>query len=221
MLNLHGLSWTIRYLFLFLPELTMLLPLILASTSTQRYKLLQSLGIEPAAIKNPAIDEIPLKGEQADALATRLALQKAQAIVAQCEEESLILAGDTVVACGQHILPKAESAEMVAACLRKVSGHRIHVYSGVALVQAKDGAIVRQAVDFSKSWCKCKPLKEHEIAEYVATGDGIGIAGGCSIVEGGGAFFPVVYGSYSGIIGLPLYETKKLLVRFGYFPTAA
>jgi len=195
----------------------MSIPLILASTSPRRQRLLHSMGVEPIKICDPAIDESPLRGEKPWQLAHRLALQKAQAVVSDFSESALILAGDTVVACRGRLLDKADSDEQVFESLRIISGRRVQIYTSIAVIEVRAREIVREKVCDVKSWVKCKCLTIEDVTDYVASKQGIGVAGACSIEGRGGLFFSKVYGSYSGIIGLPLYETGLLLTQFGYF----
>jgi len=194
----------------------MTIPLILASTSPRRQRLLHEMGIEPAGLCDPAIDESPLRGEKPVKLANRLALEKALAVAPNFREDVLILAGDTVVACRGRILHKAETDAAVYENLHLISGKRVQVYTSIALIQVKEGRPLRQKVIDVKSWVKCKCLTADDIADYIASKQGIGVAGACNIDGRGGLFFSKVYGSYSGMVGLPMYETNMMLESFGY-----
>ena len=182
------------------------LPLILASASPRRAALLKQAGIVPARIVAPEVDEAPEKGELPRAHALRLAIAKAEAVAA-CEREATVLAADTVVALGRRILPKAESPEEVERCLRLLSGRRHLVITAIAVAAPKAKPrtrVVATRVAFKK-------LTLQEIANYVACGEGEGKAGGYAIQGRAETFVRFINGSYSNVVGLPLYETVGLL----------
>lgn len=180
--------------------------LILASASPRRVELLAQLGIKPAAIIPAALDETPLPRELPAKLATRLATAKAQAIAVQ-HPGKLVLAADTVVACGRRVLPKAETAQEVAECLQLLSGRRHRVYGGICLI-AHDG---KPRTKLAESIVKFKRLTDEECAAYVAGGEGIGKAGGYAIQGQAAGFINFIAGSYSNIVGLDLYVVAQLL----------
>ncbi len=191
--------------------------LILASSSPRRQTLLAQAGITPDAIQPADIDETPLAREKPRDLALRLATTKAQTIadaLAGTAEapESVVLAADTVVACGQRILPKAADEADVRACLKLLSGRRHRVITGIAAL-CPGGKVrartVVTAVRFDR-------LEEADIAGYITSGEGIGKAGGYAIQGRAAAFVPWINGSYSNIVGLPIAETLKLLKGLGY-----
>lgn len=185
--------------------------LILASSSPRRVSLLDDIGITPDQILPADIDETQKEGECPRDLAMRLALEKG-AVVARKEPGALVLAADTVVACGRRVLPKAKDEVDVYKCLSLLSGRRHHVYTGVALYKA-DGTIQKKLCD---SVVAFKRLTDSEIEDYVATGEGIGKAGGYAIQTQAGRYIKFVSGSYSNIVGLPLFETSQLLQSAGY-----
>lgn len=180
--------------------------LILASASPRRVELLAQLGIKPAAIIPAELDETPLPRELPAKLAMRLATAKAQAIAAQ-HPDKLILAADTVVACGRRVLPKAETPQEVTECLQLLSGRRHRVYGGICLITADGKARTKLA----ESIVKFKRLTEAECAAYVAGGEGIGKAGGYAIQGQAAGFINFIAGSYSNIVGLDLYTVAQLL----------
>ena len=193
--------------------------IILASQSPTRLKLLTHAGIDIATTYAPDIDESPLPKELPRILALRLAKAKAQAAIAPLAArypDAFIIAADTVVAKGRRVLDKALTDAEVAAHLKLLSGGRCHVYTGVAVVRVTNGESGTIASCLNHSQLKCKILSASEIAAYVASRQGIGIAGGCNIDGAGEALFPWIQGSYSGIRGLPLYETLNLLYGLGY-----
>lgn len=183
--------------------------LVLASASPRRRQLLAQIGIEPSAISPADIDETPHQGEAPRAYAARLGVEKAQAVHA---EGQFTLAGDTVVALGRRILPKAESDAEVQACLELVSGRAHHVMTSVCVV-APDG---RQATRLSDTRVIVKRLSGAEIQAYVDSQEGIGKAGGYAIQGLFGAHIKQISGSYTGVMGLPVFETAQLLNGLGY-----
>jgi len=189
--------------------------LVLASGSPRRLELLEQVGIRPARIAPVAIDESPLKGELPRQLASRLAREKASAaaaVEAALGEGVHILAADTVVAVGRRILPKAETEEEAIACLRLLSGRAHRVYTGVALL-VPGGAMRERLVETRVTF---KRLSREEERAYLASGEWRGKAGGYAIQGLAGAFVLQLSGSYSNVVGLPLYETVSLLVGEGF-----
>ena len=183
---------------------------ILASASPRRRELLARLGIEPTRIVCCDLDETPHPGELPRAHAVRLALGKARAAAALAPG-AVVLAGDTVVGVGRRILPKAEDEATARACLSLLSGRRHRVFSAVALA-APDGT-VREAL--SETALRFKRLSTSETDAYIAGGEWHGKAGGYAIQGAAEAFCLWLAGSHSGVVGLPLYETRKLLIAAG------
>jgi septum formation protein len=181
------------------------LNLILASASPRRLQLLKQVGIEPSVIVAPDVDEAPKKAELPRAHALRLAVAKAD-VVAKTHGDAVVLAADTVVALGRRILPKADTADEVAKCLRMLSGRRHMVITAVAV---KTGSRMRTRVATTR--VSFKRLTDGEIAAYVASGEGIGKAGGYAIQGRADAFVRAINGGYSNVVGLPLFETLALL----------
>jgi len=189
------------------------LPLILASASPRRRELLARLGIEPSAIAAVDLDESPDPGELPRAHAVRLAAQKARAAAA-LSPDAYVLAGDTVVGVGRRILPKAEDEASARACLALLSGRRHRVFSAVAL--AEPGGKLREAL--SETSLRFKRLSASEIDAYIVGGEWRGKAGGYAIQGAAEGFCLWLQGSHSGVMGLPLYETRKLLIAAGLLP---
>ncbi len=183
-------------------------PLILASGSPRRLALLRQIGIEPDSVISPDIDETPLRDETPRLLASRLARAKLLA----AGQDQFALAADTVVAAGTRILPKAETREQAAACLKLLSGRRHRVYSAIAL-RAPDGRIAARTVLSIVGFAR---LDYTESAAYLASGEWQGKAGGYAIQGRAAVFVDFISGSYSGVVGLPLHETAKLLRGLGY-----
>lgn len=184
-------------------------PLILASASPRRLELLAQIGIVPDRVSPTDIDETRRKDESPRELALRLAREKAAAFPG---EGAYVLAADTVVALGQRNLEKAADEAEAAAFLRLLSGRAHQCITGVA-VRGPDGRIASRAV---LARVRMKRLTEAEISAYVAGGDWKGKAGGYGIQGAAGAFVTAINGSYTAIVGLPLYETKSLLEGLGY-----
>ena len=195
--------------------------LVLASASPRRLALLQQIGIEPDHLLPADLDETPERNEAPRVLAQRLAREKAEhaSIIARIDAQldgAFVLAADTVVAVGRRILPKCEASDEAQQCLALLSGRAHRVYTGVALVTPK-GALRQRVVE---SRLRFKRQSEAEIAAYVSSRDWHGKAGGYAIQGLAGAFVENLIGSYSGIVGLPLYETAALLSGEG-FPISA
>lgn len=184
--------------------------LLLASSSPRRRDLLARIEVIPDRVASPDIDETPHQGELPRDYALRLAEEKARA-VARGDGE-IVLAGDTTVAAGRRILQQATDAAMNRRFLELLSGRRHRVYSAVSVIGA-DGA---QRSKCTESIVKFKPLHPNEIAAYVASGEGIGKAGGYAIQGRAEALILWMSGSHSGVVGLPLYETRLLLKQGGY-----
>ncbi len=185
--------------------------LILASASPRRLDLLAQIGVTPDAVDPAHIDETPLRGELPRDHAVRLADEKALAVAAR-HPGALVLGGDTVVAAGRRILPKAEDEATARQCLRLLSGRRHHVFSAITLVGA-DGTTRRRLSD---SIVTFKQLHAGEIEAYLASGEWHGKAGGYAIQGQAAGLVRALSGSHSGVVGLPLFETRALLVAAGY-----
>lgn len=191
--------------------------LVLASGSPRRLALLQQAGIEPDALLPADIDETPLKAETPRELVRRLARSKAEVArkTARSREEladAFVVSADTVVAVGRRILPKAEVVEEAAACLRLLSGRTHRVYTSVCLVTPKDA--VRERLVESR--LRFKRLSREDMEGYLASGQWRGKAGGYAIQGLAGTFAVKLVGSYSNVVGLPLYETISLLDGEGF-----
>jgi septum formation protein len=185
--------------------------LVLASASPRRLDLLRQIGLDPDLVDAAEVDESPLKDETPRRLAGRLAVDKALSVHAR-HPQAHVLAADTVVTLGRRVLPKAETTEEVAACLRLLSGRAHRVLTGLCAI-APDG---RQAKRLVESRVQFKRLTDVDIAAYLAAGEGVGKAGGYAIQGRAGAFVMALQGSYSGVVGLPLYEAASLLAGLGY-----
>ena len=186
-------------------------PLILASASPRRLELLARIGVAPDQVDPAQVDETPHKAELALPYARRMAAAKAEAVALR-HPGALVLAADTVVAVGRRILPKAESEAQARTCLELLSGRRHRVVSAVTLIDAEGRARHREA----SSIVAFKRFAEAEIADYLGSGEWHGKAGGYAIQGRAEAYVRFLSGSHSGVIGLPLYETRALLAAAGY-----
>lgn len=184
-------------------------PLLLASSSPRRLMLLQQIGVTPVQVVSPDIDETPHRDELPRQYAERMAQEKACAVPSR---DHLVLAADTVVAAGRRILPKAEDADQVRACLSLLSGRRHRVMTAVALAHP-DGRLTRRLVESIVTFNR---LTAEQITRYVATNEGIGKAGGYAINGYAAAFVRFLSGSHSAVVGLPLFETAQLLRGAGW-----
>jgi septum formation protein len=184
--------------------------LILASSSPRRRDLLARLGVAPSRIASPNIDETPRKGEVPRVYALRMAEEKAVAVSRDAGE--IVVAGDTTVAVGRRILPQAADADMQRGFLNLLSGRRHHVLSAVAVIDG-NGKMRSRICD---SIVRFKRLSADEIESYIDSGEGLGKAGGYAIQGRAEALIDWMAGSHSGVIGLPLYETRALLRASGY-----
>jgi septum formation protein len=185
--------------------------LVLASASPRRLELLRQIGIVPDHVEPADIDETPRPRELPAGHVVRLAEAKARAVRPR-HPDAFILAADTVVACGRRILPKAEDETTARACLTLLSGRRHRVYGGVALLTPGSDLAIRRVV----SQVAFKRLSDQELAAYLESGEWHGKAGGYAIQGHAAALIPWVAGSYSNVVGLPLYETAQLLAGHGY-----
>lgn len=191
--------------------------LVLASASPRRLALLQQIGLEPDALIPADVDETPNRNELPRTLAARLASTKAQAgrRIAETRDDTkgaFVLAADTVVAVGRRILPKCELIDEASSCLRLLSGRAHRVYTGITLITPK-GAERRRLVE---TRLRFKRLSGSEIEAYLASGEWRGKAGGYAIQGLAGGFPVKLVGSYTNVVGLPLYETMSLLAGEKY-----
>ena len=185
------------------------LRLVLASSSPRRRELLARIGVTPDRIESPDIDESPLKGELPRAYALRLAQGKARAV--HRDQGEVVLAGDTTVAVGRRILPPADTEAVQRKLLVLLSGRRHRCISAICVIDAA-GQVRTRTVETIVTF---KRLTEAEIDAYVASGEGLGKAGGYAIQGRAEALIRAVAGSHSGVIGLPLFETRALLKAAG------
>tara|TARA_R110002094_G_scaffold141462_2_gene132074 strand:+ start:44 stop:715 length:672 start_codon:yes stop_codon:yes gene_type:complete len=184
---------------------------ILASASPRRLDLLAQIGIRPDAVDPADIDEIPLKIELPRDLAGRLARQKAMAVASR-HAGHFLLSADTVVAVGRRALGKAASEDDAARFLSLLSGRRHQVYTGVTLI-TPTGKVISRTVSTAVIF---KPLDPPEIRLYLNSGEWRGKAGGYAIQGLAAAFIRQIQGSYSNVVGLPLFEVANMLKGNGF-----
>lgn len=185
--------------------------LILASASPRRLDLLAQIGVTPDAVDPADIDENILAGERPEDHARRLSAEKGAAVAAR-HPGAHILSGDTVVAVGRRILPKAESEEQARLCLELLSGRRHRVHSAITLIDPEG----RARHHLSTSTVTFKRLHPSEVDGYIASGEWRGKAGGYAIQGQAAGLIRSLSGSYSGVVGLPLFEVRALLAAGGY-----
>lgn len=184
------------------------LHLTLASASPRRRDLLARLAIQPDAVTPADIDETPRDAERPRDYALRMGREKALAVKAP----GFVLAGDTVVAAGRRILPKTEDQAEARRCLELLSGRR-HVVLSSVILRAPDGTVRER---LNENVVRFKNLCEEEIATYLASGEWRGKAGGYAIQGAAEGLVQWIKGSHSGVMGLPLYETRALLKSAGF-----
>lgn len=192
--------------------------LILASASPRRKELLAQIGVEPERIAPADIDETPHKKELPRDYALRMAVEKAARVAAEEKDQNaFVLGADTVVACGRRILPKADDEETARACLVLLSGRAHRVYSGVALAAKGSGSASgeRMRTRLVETRVKVRRLDGAAMAEYLASGEWRGKAGGYAIQGLFAKHVISLIGSYTNVVGLPLYETANLLAGAG------
>lgn len=180
--------------------------LILASASPRRLDLLAQINVIPAKVVPADINETPGKGELPKAYAERTASEKAAAVALNYPDQ-FVLGADTVVACGKRILPKAECAASARKCLALLSGRRHRVISGISLV-TPEGRQLGKSVSTTVAF---KRLSEAEVDLYIASGEWNGKAGGYAIQGLAAQYIRFLSGSYSNVVGLPLFEVSGWL----------
>jgi septum formation protein len=190
--------------------------LVLSSASPRRLALLEQIGLRPDALLPASIDEEPQRFERPRALAERLAVEKARAsrevgLQDEALRDAFYLAADTVVAMGRRILPKAETLEDAQECLGLLSGRAHRVFTGVSMITPSG----KQRSRVVESRVRFKHLSGREMESYLASREWEGKAGGYAIQGIAGSFVVRIVGSYTAVVGLPLYETHNLLTGEG------
>jgi septum formation protein len=185
--------------------------LYLASASPRRSELLRQLGVE-IRVTPAEVDEAIRPGEAADAYVTRLALEKSRAALRTLEAaDAPVLAADTAVVVDDLILGKPRDAADAMRMLNLLSGRGHEVLTSVAVCDS-----ARESVVVNRTDVRFRSLESDEIAAYWQSGEPAGKAGGYAIQGMGAIFIEEIRGSYSGVMGLPLFETARLLRDFGY-----
>ena len=188
------------------------LDLVLASASPRRAELLDQIGVVPNLIVPPKIDETVITGESPRQLVSRLSVNKA-IWVSEKHSGSIILAADTIVACGRRILSKAENLEQARNFLNLLSGRRHNVISGLAII-SPNGSLHKRIVETRVNFKRLSPT---ELDLYLKSGEWEDKAGAYAIQGSAAKFVKSINGSYSNVVGLPLFETAQLLEGLGYF----
>ena len=191
--------------------------LVLASASPRRLILLAQVGVEPDGLRPTSIDETPKKGEMPRGLAQRLARAKSVAARDQIANDkdladAYVLAADTVVAVGRRILVKPTTVDEAVACLELLSGRSHRVLTALCLITPDD----RERIKVVDTRVRFKRLSKGEIESYIASREWRGKAGGYAIQGLAGTFVVKIVGSYTGVVGLPLYETVRMLEGEGF-----
>ena len=184
--------------------------LVLASSSPRRLDLLKQIGIVPDSIKPADIDESPKHREQPRMLALRLAIEKAETVKPLYKDDA-ILAADTVVGCGRRIIGQAASELEARKHLELLSGRRHRVFGGVCIIDSQ-GELSSRLVTTTVLF---KRLSRGEIDTYIANREWEEKAGAYAIQGHASCFVKWIKGSYSNVVGLPLYETNILLKKAG------
>ena len=190
------------------------IPIILASNSPARRELLSSIYIDPIII--PAdVDETEFARELPNEVAIRLS--KAKAIkTAEGVECGYIIGADTVAAVGRRIMPKALTSAMVADCMSLYSGRRHRIYTGVHIIKKNTDGRMESRSRLVQTIVGFKRMTDQEIEHYANCGEGIGKAGGYAVQGSVQGLISFISGSFSNIIGLPLFETRNMLISLGY-----
>ena len=186
-------------------------PLVLASASPRRLELLRQVGIEPDLVDPADIDETPGRDETPRRLALRLAQEKT-AVVAGRRPDAFVLGADTLVAVGRRILNKPETEAEARTMLALLSGRAHKVLTGL-VVRAPDGRSAERVVE---TRVRFKRLSPQEADAFIVAGDWRDAAGGYKIHQRAGAFVTEIQGSYTSVVGLPLYESVSLLTGLGW-----
>ncbi|ETO91741.1 MAG: septum formation protein Maf [Candidatus Xenolissoclinum pacificiensis L6] len=182
---------------------------ILASSSQRRIDLLRSIGIIPNRIIPPEIDEVPHKNELPKQFVNRMAKEKAQNIYSRYSD-SIVVAADTITAVGRRIIPKAHNDNDIHKFIKMLSGRRSKVYTSVCVMY--QGCVCLKTTE---TIIKLKRVTDEELARYITSKEGLGKSAGCNFQGYASRFLIFCSGSYTGLIGLPIYETANLLSSCG------
>lgn len=191
--------------------------LILASASPRRLELLKRMGFTPDAVVPADIDESVRKQEKPEDYVKRMAVEKAEKVkgnrqLAIGNSEEFILAADTTVVCANRIIGKAETREEASEILRLLRGRKHKVLTAVCVI-APGG---EKHIKLVTTTVKFKNAMDAEIEEYLDTNEWVGKAGAYGIQGDPGGFCISINGSFSSVVGLPMYETKNMLLGLGF-----
>ncbi len=179
---------------------------VLASSSQRRLDLLAQIGVTPTLIDPADIDETPFKAELPKAYALRMAQEKLTT-TAKRHQNACVLAADTVVACGRRILPKADNENAARNCLKLLSGRRHSVITAIAMMRPNRHTHVKSVISHVTFRC----LSESDIQTYLTSNEWDGKAGGYAIQGLAARYIRKISGSYSNVVGLPLFEVAGWL----------
>lgn len=188
---------------------------ILASSSPRRKDLLEQIGIVADVIDAPDVDETWNKGEVPREYVKRITAAKV-AVVAEKYDDGFVLAGDTIVAIGRRVIGKAEDRAGAKRDLSLMSGRKHTVVSGVAVVKKVAGEIVAQSLKIVETQVRFKRMSDAELEWYLDQDEWRGKSGSFTLMGAGAAFIEEIRGSHTNVIGLPLCETRNILVGMGY-----
>ncbi len=190
---------------------------ILGSSSPHRLQMIKRIAPDLIPIiLSPDVDEEVLRGEKPLEYGKRIAKMKLESVIEKVKKDGIldavILCCDTVCSRGRLILPKAESDDDVRMCMEKLSGRNHDVTTSIAAINLKTGQVCYKS---SSTKVKFKNLSKKDIDDMVKSGEGIGKAGGYTINGFAESFIIKINGSYSAIVGLPLYDVRNILISFG------
>ena len=183
---------------------------ILGSSSPRRKELLESIGIIPDLIISPDIDESNLKDELPIACAKRLAKNKALKILNEYPN-ALILTADSIAFCGRRIIDKTDNIDVARKYLQLLSGRRHKVITSIYLLNS-----IRSISKTIQTVLNFKKLTNQEIEKYLESKEWVNVAGAYKIQGSAASFVKSINGSYTNVVGLPLYEVRNMLSSIGY-----
>jgi len=188
---------------------------ILASSSPQRKDLLEQIGMAADIIDSPDIDETALKGELPRDYVKRIALAKVEVIAAKYDE-GYVLAADTIVALGRRIIGKADDRAGAKRDLSLMSGRTHTVFSGVTIIKKQSGEIAARSLKVVETKVRFKRMSDAELEWYLDQDEWRGKSGSFTLMGKGAAFIEKISGSHTNVIGLPLCETRNMLLGLGF-----
>lgn len=193
------------------------LPIVLGSASSERLVLLKSIGIIPDAVLSVDLDESERKKELHKDYCKRVAKEKFIAVSKIMNpKKSILITADTIGIASRQLLHKTYADEDIRKYLHLISGKRHRVITVVYCGIVENNLIESMKVRLVESTISIKRLDEREIEKFISSKEGYGKAGGYTIKGSMGAYIKQINGSFSSILGLPLYETKQLLNSYGY-----